>query len=35
MNLDDSIRHYAHFFPTLTCLHRTTFVRQAANLWAL
>jgi hypothetical protein len=28
-------RHYAHFFPALTRLHRTTFVRQAANLWWL
>jgi hypothetical protein len=28
-------RHYAHFFPALANLHRTTFVRQAANLWAL
>ena len=26
-------RHYAHFFPALRRLHRTTFVRQAANLW--
>lgn len=26
-------RHYAHFFPALRSLHRTTFVRQAANLW--
>lgn len=25
-------RHYAHFFPALAHLHRTTFVRQAANL---
>lgn len=28
-------RHYAHFFPALPTLHRTTFVRQAANLWKL
>src|SRR5262249_48297890 len=28
-------QHYAHFFPALRQLHRTTFVRQAANLWAL
>jgi|SRR5271165_1081464 len=28
-------QHYAHFFPTLSRLHRTTFVRQAANLWWL
>jgi hypothetical protein len=25
-------QHYAHFFPALAHLHRTTFVRQAANL---
>ncbi len=25
-------RHYAHFFPAVARLHRTTFVRQAANL---
>jgi hypothetical protein len=28
-------QHYAHFFPGLRSLHRTTFVRQAANLWRL
>jgi Transposase DDE domain len=28
-------RHSAHFFPSLRTLHRTTFVRQAANLWWL
>lgn len=28
-------RHYTHFFPGLRGLHRTTFVRQAANLWAV
>src|SRR5437879_850011 len=28
-------RHYPHFFPALRALHRTTFVRQAANLWRL
>ncbi len=28
-------RHYAHFFPAVRTLHRTTFVRQAANLWRL
>lgn len=28
-------RHYTHFFPALRTLHRTTFVRQAANLWRL
>jgi len=26
-------RHYSHFFPALRRVHRTTFVRQAANLW--
>lgn len=26
-------RHYAHFFPNLRSVHRTTFTRQAANLW--
>lgn len=26
-------RHYAHFFPNLLRVHRTTFVRQGANLW--
>jgi hypothetical protein len=26
-------RHYSHFFPNLRCVHRTTFARQAANLW--
>lgn len=31
----DFQRHYAHFFPVLRTLHRTTFVRQAANLWRL
>ena len=28
-------RHYAHFFPELSHIHRTTFVRQASNLWVL
>lgn len=28
-------RHYAYCFPALRTLHRTTFVRQAANLWRL
>lgn len=28
-------RHYVHFFPALRSLHRTTFVRHAANLWWL
>ncbi len=26
-------RHYAHYFPDLLRVHRTTFSRQAANLW--
>lgn len=26
-------RHYQHFFPRLREVHRTTFARQAANLW--
>jgi len=26
-------RHYAHFFPNVLRVHRTTFTRQAANLW--
>jgi Transposase DDE domain len=26
-------RHYPHFFPALCRVHRTTFARQAANLW--
>jgi hypothetical protein len=28
-------RHWAHFFPALPAVHRTTFVRQAANLWVV
>lgn len=28
-------RHYAQWFPVLEEIHRTTFVRQAANLWVL
>ena len=28
-------RHYAHFFPALADVHRTTFTRQAANLWKI
>lgn len=27
--------HYAHFFPGLKEIHRTTFTRQAANLWVI
>jgi hypothetical protein len=26
-------RHYAEWFPALSEIHRTTFARQAANLW--
>ncbi|HKC64021.1 MAG TPA: IS982 family transposase, partial [Pyrinomonadaceae bacterium] len=26
-------RHFGHFFPALCAVHRTTFARQAANLW--
>jgi hypothetical protein len=26
-------RHYAGWFPALRAAHRTTFARQAANLW--
>ncbi len=26
-------RHYAEWFPALRGVHRTTFVRQTANLW--
>lgn len=28
-------RHYQHFFPALGKVHRTTFTRQAANLWRI
>lgn len=28
-------RYYPHFFPALRSLHRTTFTRQAANLWQM
>src|SRR3712207_3852179 len=28
-------RHFGHFFPGLRAEHRTTFLRQAANLWAV
>lgn len=28
-------RYYSHFFPALLIIHRSTFVRQAANLWAV
>jgi hypothetical protein len=28
-------RHYCDWFPALKRVHRTTFVRQAANLWAV
>lgn len=26
-------RHYSHFFPAMARICRTTFIRQAANLW--
>jgi hypothetical protein len=26
-------QHFGHFFPALRRIHRTTFARQAANLW--
>jgi hypothetical protein len=28
-------RHWAGWFPALRQVHRTTFIRQAANLWAV
>jgi hypothetical protein len=28
-------RHYAHYFPKIREVHRTTFARQAANLWVI
>ncbi len=28
-------RHYGEWFPALRGVHRTTFLRQAANLWAV
>ena len=28
-------RHYGQFFPEMARVDRTTFVRQAANLWAV
>jgi hypothetical protein len=28
-------RHYPHYFPKIRDLHRTTFTRQAANLWVI
>ena len=28
-------RHFGHLFPGLRVVHRTTFLRQAANLWAV
>ena len=28
-------QHYSHLFPALRTLHRTTFVRQAANLYSV
>lgn len=31
--LDYFRRHWSHYFPQLGQIHRTTFTRQAANLW--
>ena len=28
-------RHFGHLFPRLQQVHRTTFLRQAANLWGV
>jgi hypothetical protein len=28
-------RHYGEWFPALRGVHRTTFLRQATNLWAV
>src|SRR3954454_19556040 len=28
-------RHFGHLFPGLRRVHRTTFLRQAANLWVV
>jgi hypothetical protein len=28
-------RHFGHLFPGLRAVHRTTFLRQAANLWTV
>ena len=28
-------RHYPHYFPKMREVHRTTFARQAANLWVI
>ena len=28
-------RHYSHYFPKMREIHRTTFTRQAANLWVI
>jgi DDE family transposase len=28
-------RHYPHYFPKMREVHRTTFTRQAANLWVM
>ena len=33
--LDYFRRHYAHFFPQMARVARTTWLRQAANLWAV
>jgi hypothetical protein len=32
---DHFCRHHADLFPALPTVHRTTFVRQAANLWRI
>ncbi len=32
---DDFRRHSAHFFPAMAQVHRTTWLRQAANVWAV
>jgi len=32
---DSFRRHWSHFFPALASVHRTTWVRQASNLWAM
>ena len=28
-------RHWNHYFPKLAQVHRTTYVRQSANLWSV
>jgi len=34
-HLDETLRHYADWFPALRRVDRTSFARQAANLWAV